>query len=149
MEHFCILTGVADTWFYAFVKAHGNLHQKQWFTGTSLTVQWLGLHVSTAGIIGSIPGQGTKIPQAAQCHQKKKKKKKKLTQGSLIVGHKVLTNIHHYCPQIKESRFAIFSFPPAVDIFSSYFYLYFSAYLSLHKFLRWKLHGRASLVAQW
>ena len=33
-------------------------------------VQWLGLHVSTAGPQGSIPGQGIKIPQAAWCEQK-------------------------------------------------------------------------------
>ena len=29
-------------------------------------VQWLGLHTSTAGGTGSIPGHGTKIPHAAQ-----------------------------------------------------------------------------------
>ena len=29
-------------------------------------VQWLGLLASTAGGTGSIPGQGTKIPRAAQ-----------------------------------------------------------------------------------
>ena len=40
-------------------------------------VQWLGLHVFTAGGAGSIPAQGTKIPQAAGCSQEKKKKKKK------------------------------------------------------------------------
>ena len=33
--------------------------------GNSLAVQWLGLHTSTAGGTGSIPGWGTKIPQAA------------------------------------------------------------------------------------
>ena len=32
----------------------------------SLVVQWLGLHVFTAKGMGSIPGQGTKIPQARQ-----------------------------------------------------------------------------------
>ena len=37
-------------------------------------VQWLRLHASTAGGTGSIPGWGTKIPQAVQCRQKKKKK---------------------------------------------------------------------------
>ena len=36
-------------------------------------VQWLRLHASTAGGTGSIPGWGTKIPQAVQCRQKKKK----------------------------------------------------------------------------
>ena len=31
---------------------------------TSLAVQWLGLSISTAGGMGLIPGQGTKIPHA-------------------------------------------------------------------------------------
>ena len=30
----------------------------------SLVVQWLGLHAFTAKGVGSVPGQGTKIPQA-------------------------------------------------------------------------------------
>lgn len=33
--------------------------------GTSLEVQWLGLHSSLAGGMDSISGQGIKIPQAA------------------------------------------------------------------------------------
>ena len=37
-------------------------------------VQWLGLCALTAEVLGSIPGQGTKIPQAMQHDQKKKKK---------------------------------------------------------------------------
>ena len=37
---------------------------------SSLVVQWLGLHASTAGGMGSIPGWGTKIPQAIQCAKK-------------------------------------------------------------------------------
>ena len=32
--------------------------------GISLVVQWLRLHASSAGGLGSIPGQGTKIPHA-------------------------------------------------------------------------------------
>ena len=35
--------------------------------------QWLRLGASTAGGTGSIPGRGTKIPQAARCGQRKKK----------------------------------------------------------------------------
>ena len=46
--------------------------------GTSLAAQWLRLHVSPTGGTGSIPGQGTKIPPAVRCGQKKKKKKKGL-----------------------------------------------------------------------
>ena len=34
--------------------------------GTSLVVQWLGLHASTLGSKGSVPGRGTMIPQAEQ-----------------------------------------------------------------------------------
>ena len=41
---------------------------------TSQVVQWLRLCASTAGVTGSIPGQGNKIPP---CHSTKKKKKKK------------------------------------------------------------------------
>ena len=48
---------------------------KVYSPGNSLVVQWLGLHALTAEGLGSIPGQGTKILQAAQHNQKKKKKK--------------------------------------------------------------------------
>ena len=41
--------------------------------GTSLVVQWLRLHASTAGGAGSIPGWGTKIPHALWYGKKKKK----------------------------------------------------------------------------
>ena len=41
----------------------------------SLAVQWLGLRDFTAKGPGSIPGRGTKIPQAAWCGPKLKKKK--------------------------------------------------------------------------
>ena len=37
----------------------------------SLTVQWLGLHAFTAEGSGSVPGWGTKIPQAVWHGQKK------------------------------------------------------------------------------
>ena len=39
--------------------------------------QWLVLHVSTAGGLSSIPGQGAKIPKALWCGKKKKKKKER------------------------------------------------------------------------
>ena len=39
-------------------------------------VQWLGLTAFTAVSPGSVPGQGTKILQAACCGWKRKKKKK-------------------------------------------------------------------------
>ena len=43
--------------------------------GNSVAVQWLGLHAFTAEGAGSIPSQGTKIPQAAEHGQKKQKEK--------------------------------------------------------------------------
>ena len=39
-------------------------------------VQWLGLCASTVGGMGSIPGPGTKMPQATQPKKKKNKTKK-------------------------------------------------------------------------
>ena len=44
---------------------------------TFLEVQWLKLHASNIGGARSIPGQGTKIPHAAQCSQDIKKNKNK------------------------------------------------------------------------
>ena len=43
------------------------------YVDTSLVVQWLGLHASTASSLGSIPSRGTKIPKAEQ-HSRKEKK---------------------------------------------------------------------------
>ena len=34
--------------------------------GNSLDIQWVGLHVSTAGGMGLIPGQRTNIPHAVR-----------------------------------------------------------------------------------
>ena len=44
--------------------------------------QWLGLSAFTAKGLGSIPGWGTKIPQATQGGQKEKNKTKQKKQGS-------------------------------------------------------------------
>ena len=52
---------------------------KTQFLGNSLAVQWLGLCVSTAGGPGSIPGQGAKIPYAAQHWPKQTNKQKNPT----------------------------------------------------------------------
>ena len=45
--------------------------------GTSLAVQWLGPGAFTAVVLGSVPGWGTKILQAAWHGQKKKEKEEK------------------------------------------------------------------------
>ena len=52
-----------------------NYHQNSVTWGNSLAVQWLGLGALTPGAPGSIPGQGSKVPQDMQQGQKKNKKK--------------------------------------------------------------------------
>ena len=42
--------------------------------GPSLRVQWLRLRASNAEVAGSISDQGTEIPHAIRCGQKKKGK---------------------------------------------------------------------------
>ena len=57
--------------------------------GNSLAVQWLGLHASTAGGMGSIPGHGTKILQVVQYGKKNletKQNKKMETQHTKTYG---------------------------------------------------------------
>lgn len=52
-----------------------STHQKHpQFPETSKAVQWLRLHISTAGGSGSIPGWCTKIPQAVWLGSKEKRK---------------------------------------------------------------------------
>ena len=62
------------------VQKAGQRHIKN-TQGTSLAVQWLELHASTAGGAGLIPVRGTKIPQATRHNQLKKKKK------TPVMGH--------------------------------------------------------------
>ena len=48
-------------------------YEKEWQSDcASLAVQWLVLHASTTGDMGSTPGQGTKILNAMQHGQKNK-----------------------------------------------------------------------------
>ena len=62
------------------------LQVKKLRLGISLAVQWLRLHVSNVGGSGSIPSQGTKIPDctAVQGGQKVKRKKEKLRLKEMI-----------------------------------------------------------------
>jgi len=46
---------------------HTLIHLSKVSILTSLAAQWLGFHVFTRRGTGSIPGQGTKIPQTTWC----------------------------------------------------------------------------------
>ena len=50
-----------------------------------LVVQWLGLRASTALSAGSIPGRGTKIPQAT-CHNQMKERERRVKRQVIRVG---------------------------------------------------------------
>ena len=65
-----VLEGLAQ-WAILWPRATGVFKN----IGTSLVIQWLGLHAFTAGGTGSIPGWGTKILQTTWCGQKKEKKR--------------------------------------------------------------------------
>ena len=52
-------------------------NEKEVVSGNSLAVQWLGLCTFTAEGTGSIPGRGTKIPQATWHGQKQQQQRKK------------------------------------------------------------------------
>ena len=57
---------------------------RKWGSGTSLAVQWLGPRACSAEGAGSVPGRGTKIPQASWCRPPAppKKKRKRGSEGS-------------------------------------------------------------------
>ena len=56
------------------ILGSGKLMSKDGSSGNSWAIQWLGLCASTSEGKGLIPGQRTKVPQAAWHGQKKKKK---------------------------------------------------------------------------
>ena len=63
IRKFLNFTTYLALWFQGWWGGEWDSKTGPW--GNSLAVQWLGLHTSTAGGTGSIPGQGTKIPKAA------------------------------------------------------------------------------------
>ena len=70
-------------------------------------VQWLGLGTSTALATGSVPGQGTKIPQAARCDQNFKKELLIET----ILAYFIHSPLSQGCyPQIREEEIYSASF---------------------------------------
>ena len=70
---YCIRDAVLGQSFLRF-NLHRNTQGREGASGSKkpLAVQWLGLWAPTAEGIGSISGQGTKIPQVAWCGQKNK-----------------------------------------------------------------------------
>ena len=85
---------------------------KNW--GTSLVIQWLTLHASTAGGTGLIPGQGSKISHATRCGQIQINKIKnwcgicrhKIILKWTIQGHLLPL---HYCATSTSIKYRTFS----------------------------------------
>ena len=79
-------------------------------TGNSLAVQWLRSHASSAGVSGSIPGQGTKIPHA--CHLAKKKKKKVIYSWMLFKAmgmDEVILEKNTIAEEIRAQNYGVFN----------------------------------------
>ena len=72
---------------YQVDLAKANRRSQRCEVGTSLAVQWLGLRASTAGGMGSIPGQGIKIPHATQ-HSQSEEKGCTVTKEEFFLGWK-------------------------------------------------------------
>ena len=62
-------------------KVSPRKKEKKAPTGNFLAVQWLQFGVFTAEGPGSIPGSGTKIPEATWCRQGKKKSPREIQQA--------------------------------------------------------------------
>ena len=76
--------------------------------GNSLAVQRLGLHALTAEDLGSIPGQGTKIPQALWRGHKTKQNNNKKTKARNL---KSKTWLFYFCHAWHTSRNSLWDFP--------------------------------------
>ena len=87
--------------------------------GDSLVAQWLGHHTSTAGALGLIPGQGTKILQAAQCSKKKdgllKKKKCYQSKGTELTQLKQLYAHESLVPRTHRGKSLTLQPPKILD----------------------------------
>ena len=68
------ITGMRSPWKAAHCWAPAAEVLEKEHSGNSLVVQWLGLRALTAEGLVSIPAQGTKIPQAVWCGQKKRER---------------------------------------------------------------------------
>ena len=69
MRHWCVATFITE----GDAKFQVELGENKGICGSSLATQWLGLCAFTAEGLGSIPGQGTTIPQASRPKIKKER----------------------------------------------------------------------------
>ena len=71
------------------------MRQKRTKPGTSLVIQWLGLHVSTEGDMGSILGQETKISAKNKKQNKTKQKKPDKLKGKIDIPNYQNLRLQH------------------------------------------------------
>ena len=116
-------------------------------------VQWLGLSTFTAVGLGSIWGQGTKIPQA-EWHGQKKKKKKVAEKGgvldsntssvALIVGYEEAIV---YPTKVEDKWFI--SHTSRLAVCSQFSHLLATAGLGELKVIDWPIKGWQKMLSQW
>ena len=94
-----------NKWIWVF--AYHCLRLTEWeVVGTSLVVQWLRFCTSTAGVAGSIPGQGTKILHASVWPKKKKKSDKWEVVNSNMSRYKQIIQwvVQAWCQKTSDPR---------------------------------------------
>ena len=86
--------------YYSAIKKN----EKKPIKGTSLVVQWLRLCASTAGGMGSIPGQGIKILHGLWCSQKTNQQTKKPRNNAICSNMDATRDYHTKCSKSERER---------------------------------------------
>ena len=88
--------------------------------GTSLMVQWLRIQASSAGDMGSILGQETKIPHARGWNKKERKKERKTDKLTWLIQSPASRGLFQRISPIKEGSWKSIS---SVQLLSVWFFL--------------------------
>ena len=73
-------------------KCNTHTHKMTSNSGTSLTVQWLGLCITIAGHAGSVPDQGSRFLHAAEWQNKNNKIILKHIRNTIVISSEISKN---------------------------------------------------------
>ena len=96
-----------------------NSNQNKQKEGTSLAVQWLGLHASTAGGSGSITGWGTDPPGCAAQPKKKRINIKRSTNRLIILKMLKVKDKEKTVKAAREKQLVTYKGTPVTDDISA------------------------------